>query len=486
MRPSDWYPLARFDPVSGDPVAVREAGAEYTRVAQQIELAAADLRAIAAEMDGGSDAVDEVEAKATRLADTIERAHGRYAAAGAALSAYADGLARAQELSLAAHTAAVTALRAQDEALASIAWWERMADLAPEPEVRDRYLVLADEARADLHTTDLQLDAARTDLRTAVAERDGAVSAVCAAIRGAMDRDDLHDTIWQDLGGGVQEAGLALWNGVDEVATVLAFAAVLLCWLPGVNGVLAAAATIAGALLLVRDSVNWATGNGSGQDVAASALGVVTFGIGRFAQQGIKLSVAAARGGRSLRASGLADDGVAAVTNPPALAAPAGSLLRAGVRESPTRGGTFSVLRSSELWHHMRPSMIVRDTWTDLRGGVDLVRAPGLYRPSADGHISRPVGDVTNPLQEYRVDVAKTWQENKLAGVFSAVGNDPAARALTATPDRVPGAGWVALSGGAQVVDGFGAVGPVLGKLPDVGDRDSSASPGATMRSGNW
>lgn len=461
MRPSDWYPLARFDPVSGDPVAVREAGAEYTRVAQQIELAAADLRAIAAEMDGGSDAVDEVEAKATRLADTIERAHGRYAAAGAALSAYADGLARAQELSLAAHTAAVTALRAQDEALASIAWWERMADLAPEPEVRDRYLVLADEARADLHTTDLQLDAARTDLRTAVAERDGAVSAVCAAIRGAMDRDDLHDTIWQDLGGGVQEAGLALWNGVDEVAAALAFAAVVLCWLPGVNGVLAAAATIAGVLLLVRDSVNWATGNGGGGDVAASALGVVTFGIGRFAQQAIKLSVAAARGGRALRATGMADDSAGALNSVGGPRA-SGVALSGDIAARGAEPAVAGVLRSGQLWRTMAPGAIARDTWNDLRAGVDLVRAPGLYRPSADGHVPRPVDAVEGPVREYGKEVVHTWQENKVAGLLVAVGNETAARGLTGAPGAGKIGPWVALSGGVQVVEMTCGVAPTL------------------------
>ncbi|MCC2315313.1 hypothetical protein [Cellulomonas xiejunii] len=296
-----------FDPVAGDPVAVRAAGEEYARVAARIEAAAADLRAIAAEMDGRAVAVGEVEARATRLADTIERAHGRYAAAGAALVTYADALGRAQELSSTAHGAAVAALRAQDEALASIAWWTRMADQAPDPVVRDRYLALVEDARAELRLTDVQLEAARTDLRVAVAQRDGAVSTACAAIRGAMGGDDLHDTIWQDLGGGTQEVGLSLWNGVDEVAAALALAAVALCWLPGVNGVLAAAATIAGVLLLARDSVNYATGNSSGREVGASALGVVTFAVGRFAQQAIRLSVASARGGRALQHSGLAE-----------------------------------------------------------------------------------------------------------------------------------------------------------------------------------
>lgn len=300
-RPSDWYPLAVLDPVSGDPERVRSAGAEYARVARQIEVAADELRAIATEMDGGSGAVEEVRAKASRLADTIERAHGRYAATGEALLTYAGALAHAQALSAAAHAAAVGALQAQDEALASIAWWTRLADRATSPADVQRYRASAEAARTDLALADAHLDQARADLRVAVAQRDGAVDAACAAIRGAMAADDLHDTLGQDIGGGLQESGLAVWNGVDEVATRLAWAAVLLCWVPGANGVLGAAATIAGVVLLVRDSVDLATDHGSADDVRASAVRVATLGVGRFAQRGMELSVAAARGAGGLR-----------------------------------------------------------------------------------------------------------------------------------------------------------------------------------------
>ena len=92
----------------------------------------------------------------------------------------------------------------------------------------------------------------------------------------------------------MQEVGLALWNGVDEVADALGVLSVVLCWVPGANGVLAAGATIAGVAVLARDSVDLATGNGSAADVRGSAVGVAPFGVGRFAQQAIRLSVASA------------------------------------------------------------------------------------------------------------------------------------------------------------------------------------------------
>lgn len=471
-RPADWYPLAALDPVSGDPERVLAAGEEYARVARQIERAADELRAIASEMDGSSAAVDEVDDKATRLADTIERAHGRYRAAGSALQTYADSLADAQRISLDAHTAAVTALRAQDEALASVAWWTRMAERATEPPVRDRYLALADDARTDLAVADARLDAARADLQVAVRRRDQAVAVACGAIRGAMDRDDLHDSLGQDLGGGVQEVGLALWNGTDEVAMALSFAAVALCWVPGVNGVVAAAATLAGFAVLARDAVNVATGNGGWDDVRASAVGVAAFGLGRFAQQGVRLAVASERGGRALRHSGLADGVVGDVAAPRAVGEVTGDL---GVVPSRVQTGSLAarsfepgaaaVLRSGVLWRSMTPGAILRDTWNDLRGGVDLVRAPGLYRPSARGHVARPVDAVQSPLSEYRQEVLTTWSQNRAAGILTATGNEAAARGL-ASGAGVSSMGWVVTSGAVQVVEGACGLSPIAPGTP--------------------
>ncbi len=462
MRPVDWYPLAYLDPVAGDPDGIRGAGHEYRRVAWQIAGAADDLRQmsteLAADRDGGSAAVAEVEAKAARLADTIERAHARYVAAGDALLTYADALAAAQEASLVAYDQAVAAVRTQDVALDSIRRWSRLADDADDPQVERRYLGMVDHARTDLAGADTALDTARATLRTAVASRDEALALACAAIRGAMARDDLHDTIWQDLGGGVQEAGLAVWNGVDEIADALTIASVALSWLPGANAVLGAGATIAGAALLLRDSVDYATGNGSAQDVRASALGVATFGVGRFAAKGIELSVAATRGGRAARQLGLSSD---AADVGPGVAQGSGRAVGYGAQALVTRTRATDALRSPVLWSHMRPSTVARDTWQDLRGGVDLVRAPGLYRPSASGHVQRPVDTVVNPLREYRTEVAHTWAEHKGAGVFAAVGNESAARALSATKDGAGALGWATVSGGVQVVETVSAWAPL-------------------------
>lgn len=447
-RPQSRYPLAVFDPVWGDPERVRTAGEDYLQLAATIAQSADDLRTIAAEMDGSSAAVDEVDVKATRLADTIERAHGRYAAAGRALVTYSQPLARAQELSLAALDRAVAALRAQDEAMSGVVRWTRFA--TDDPVSRARYLALADDARAEVLRTDDELEAARKDLRAAESLRDAAAATACAAILDAIGRDDLHDTIWQDLGGGAQEVGLFLRNGVDEVDEVLSVAAVALCWLPGVNAVAAAASTVAGVLVLVRDSVNLATGNGSWDEVRTSAIGVLTFGLGRFAERGARLSVAVARRARGLRA-GNATDGARGVVES---SSAAGRVAERGVIARSDRfAAVGSALRSRELWAAMTPGAIARDTWTDLRSGVDLARAPALYRPTAAGHVARPVDTVANPLREYTTEVSKTWAESRAAGVLVAVGNEAAAQAMAPSRHITPRYGWAALSGGVQVVE---------------------------------
>lgn len=400
-RPQSRYPLAVFDPVWGDPERVRTAGEDYLQLAATIAQSADDLRTIAAEMDGSSAAVDEVDVKATRLADTIERAHGRYAAAGRALVTYSQPLARAQELSLAALDHAVAALRAQDEAMSGVVRWTRFA--TDDPVSRARYLALADDARAEVLRTDDELEAARKDLRAAESLRDAAAATACAAILDAIGRDDLHDTIWQDLGGGAQEVGLFLWNGVDEV-----------------------------------------------DEVRTSAIGVLTFGLGRFAERGARLSVAVARRARGLRA-GNATDGARGVVES---SSAAGRVAERGVIARSDRfAAVGSALRSRELWAAMTPGAIARDTWTDLRSGVDLARAPALYRPTAAGHVARPVDTVANPLREYTTEVSKTWAESRAAGVLVAVGNEAAAQAMAPSRHITPRYGWAALSGGVQVVE---------------------------------
>jgi len=450
-----WYPLAPGDPLPGDPAAVRAAGEEYSRVADQIAAAAEELRAIGGGFLVCSDAVDEVETKALRLADTIERAHGRYAAAGAALVGYADGLAHAQDVSLQAREKAVAGLGAQESAQDDLLYYERRAmDSADEPDVAQRYWDLADTARANLRSADRTIEDARVLLDSAYVVRDDAAEVAKAAISAVVRADDLHDTVWQDLGGGFQEVGLAVWNSLDEVAAIAGVAALALCWVPGLNAALAAIATIAGAVVLIRDVINLATGNGSWAEVGWSALGMLTFGIGRVAGAGLRAAANANRASQGLRITLGAADEAADVAQAASRAeaatttAVSGSAIPVSAQMAPS-----SILRPRGLWNSLKPSAVASDLATDIRGGAQMLQAPGLYVAQRPGlHVARPVDAVSNPFTEARVALATTWSQSRTAALFQMLGNDAAARdAAYLLQCGDPASAWLVTTGTTQV-----------------------------------
>lgn len=443
------------DPTSGDPVAVREAGLEYQRVAAQIEAAAQDLRGIASGFSERSVAIDEVEAKAGRLAGQIERAQGRYATTGAALVGYADGLALAQVVSLKALTAARTAAQAQSTAQDDVYLWSRRADQAADPFLVAQHTGRADAARRVLVGTDQHLEDARAQMREAMNIRDTAAEAARAAIRAVVDGDDLHDTIWQNLGGGTQEVGLWVWDHVDEAATLIGVLALVLCWVPGLNVALAGLATIAAALVFVRDGVNLATGNGSWGEFGLSALGVVTFGIGRVATKGLQMATRSTRLAQGLRGAVAAEESVEAATTTARATASAANGARRVITENAGSDRTGSILRSGELWSVLKPSAVWADTMGDLRGGVQMFRAPGLYSAQLPGlHVSQPLTSVSNAFVEGSTTLSSTWQANRGAFAFQLVGKEDAARGTIFLAEHGgPGEGWLWSTGATQAVE---------------------------------
>ncbi|MFS0703631.1 hypothetical protein AB6N23_03840 [Cellulomonas sp. 179-A 9B4 NHS] len=420
-RPFTWYPLHHADPVPGDPAAVRAAGHEHERVAAQIATAADELRAIAGGIAVTSQAVDEVAARAGALADTIERAHARYAAAGRALVAYADGLERAQALSLQARDQATAAMAASGTAADDLRYFRvREEESQDEPEVAALMAAQVDQSRAALVRADRQLDDARDLLAHARAVRDDAAETARAIIAAAVRADDLHDTFWQDVRGGVEESGLAVWNGMDEFATGLSIAALALCWVPGVNAAVAAVATVAGAVVLVRDVILLAQGNGSVQDVVFGAAGLVSFGAGRVLGQGLRTATNANRAAQGARAATATTVGSAAhnaASSTGRAAATAAQRVRPSVRPAGGAG----------LASALSPRAMLRDLASDVRDGAGAVVA-ATRGPAAAGVHAAGTGALRNPVLEGGNAIKAAWGQNRLAGALRAVGNEDAAR----------------------------------------------------------
>lgn len=454
---SSWYPLHHEDPVPGDPVALRDAGEEYHRVAEQIAASADSLRAIAGSAEQRSDAVDEVTSKARRLADQIERAYARYSATGTALVQYAEVLAHAQELSLQAREQAQRAVAVQEAAQEDLWYFQRREhESADEPELARVLGTQVANARASMVRADRELEDARVLLEWARAVRDDAADVARAAIQAVVRADDLHDTVWQDLGGGVHEAGSAVWNGLDEVATALGVLALVLCWVPGLNVALAALATIAGAVVLVRDVVNLATGNGSWAEVGWSALGVVTFGVGRVATKGLRMATDANRAARGVRGARQAEQARRAVDEAVDVAgAPVragGVASRAGRRSLPTpvSRGTVDILRSRELWRTLKPSEVARDLGTDLRHGVSRFRTASPSSRRVDPLRS---ADDVGAIGEQWAKAAERWPRSRYAALLEMRGHHGAARDVEflARQGELSGSSWTYWTGAVQV-----------------------------------
>lgn len=303
-RPVDWSPLAGSDPVPGDPDRVEELGRHYRKVAATINEAAAKLRRIAAGYDGmESDSVDAVRANAEKVADDIIRAHERYDGVGQALTGYAPQLRDAQSESVAALRQAKDAEAAQASANRTAeAAQARVDSAAPGADTTadqgdHRRAQGAAEAAGDA------LTAARKRLNHATEARDRAAQRAIGGINEVKNSGDLNDNWWDNWGAKVVKAIVKV---ADAVAMVFGVLALLSLLIPGIGPVLAAFfGTIALAASLVSLAGNLAlapTGYAEWSDVMWSVAGVLSFGIGRAAIAGLKVSVKGARGAARMAA----------------------------------------------------------------------------------------------------------------------------------------------------------------------------------------
>ena len=384
-----WYPLAWTDPVPGDPVAVRAAGQEYTAVAERIAQAAGDLRTLTAGITQTSQAVEQMQARAAETAERISTAHDRYQATGTALVDYADALDHAQGLARDALEVARRAAQAIDTADADVRRWATQALDETDTAQAASDEQLAETARHTRQQAEHTLDQARHTLEQARHIRDAAAQVARDLIEATIGTDSLADTLWTGLtraagavGAWFTDAGHWLFDHIDEIATVLGVAALLLAWVPVLGQALAAAALIAGALQLARDTYLALTTDTGWSDVALGALGMITFGIGRLTTQGLRIATNTARahqGLRTLPVTGQAT-GAATITSASAAGRAARVVTRATLRLSQK-----PAWRSVDLWSVMRPAAIVRDLASDLTGIATVVKNPGMFLTSKVG-----------------------------------------------------------------------------------------------------
>jgi hypothetical protein len=147
------------------------------------------------------------------------------------------------------------------------------------------------------------LVAARRRLNAAIETRDQAAQRAMGGINDVKNSGDLNDSAWDNWGAKVVKVIVKVADAVAVVAGILALVSLLI---PGIGPVLAALfGTIALAASLVSLAGNLAlapTGYAEWSDVMWSVAGVLSFGIGRAAIAGLKVSVKGARGAARMAA----------------------------------------------------------------------------------------------------------------------------------------------------------------------------------------
>ena len=305
MRPRDWHPLAAADPLPGDPVQVAAAARRYADLAVEIERQAADLVAMAHDIDLESEAVEALQVQAQEVGRRLARAGRRYRTVGAALRTWGPALQECQERGDAALARAQRAQRAIDalppERVELFGELERVLPSRPQVDVgpaRPDPSRIEAAARAEAED---EIRAARRMLHDAQELRDDAGRRAVEAVRRAGEGDGLDDSRLDRVTAQVAGAAGALldvvrvlspqlaWiaEALSTVSTVAGLLAMTLALIPtfaAAAGVLAVAGLVAAVVVLAIHAAMWAAGTATGGQVAKDALGVV---LGRFGARGL-------------------------------------------------------------------------------------------------------------------------------------------------------------------------------------------------------
>ncbi|MFC8597676.1 polymorphic toxin-type HINT domain-containing protein [Isoptericola sp. NPDC057191] len=300
MRPADWSPVGLdSDPTPGDPVLVLAGGQDYLEVAGSIDDAAGAM----ARLDVAGTISQAVDALMETKEDTISeirRAHSRYQATGEALVDYASALERVQAETLAALQRARQAKDAADSAAGSRERYQDLADSTTDAEEKREYQQHADRSGSDAHDAQGQVAAARSDVESAVGDRDRAANDAVSRIEDITSNDDLNDSWWDDWGSKVVAA---IADIADLVSTIAGLLAIVVAFIPVVGtalaGVLIVVAAVAAIVSALANLTLAATGERSwaeaGIAIAGAALSVI--GLGGAAKAATGLSKAAFKQG---------------------------------------------------------------------------------------------------------------------------------------------------------------------------------------------
>jgi len=303
------------DIVPGFPFEVHTAADQYETTGTTIATLIGPMDSIG-QGDEVSEAATALRGKVKKISGRLTTVGQRYAGLATALETYAQVLDASKYQAQQALIDATTALTDRDTADGDLAAWvrryperhegedgevpvlsygiDRRPHLKPGGWQRDSTL---EEIEGRQSTCDTKIDTARTEISGAWTTFRAAVGQVLVDL-SALHDDGLDDGLrdkaarWgHDLH--LDDARNWVSDHLDDIATVLGVAALVLCWVPVLGQVLEIAAAVASLAVLARDVTVLCQGGATGKDwltAGVDLLGVASFGFGRVAGKGLQIA----------------------------------------------------------------------------------------------------------------------------------------------------------------------------------------------------
>lgn len=282
---TDWAPIAKRNPIDGDPYALGELAHHFAERAETIRDVINGLR----QLDTGEDRMQAaaLDALIEQRDDVIPRLallETRYDTAAGALRRYCPVLEQAQEMADDAQRRSWAAQRDIDRLEQEI---EHRA-AAPVPGTAPEAPLPGPDPEAALAAARAVIDDARRLLEDAVDLRDRGEAGAAQAIDDATD-DDLRNPrrgFFGTIGEGL--AAAADWAAdhfpsLAEISSTLGMVSGALALVGFVFPPVATVAAAVGAVKLAVDVALMARGDGNWLDIATGVVGLATFGLGRIA-----------------------------------------------------------------------------------------------------------------------------------------------------------------------------------------------------------
>lgn len=309
-RPKNWDPLSDSDPTPGDPKAIREELKHFKHVAKTLRSQAQALKKISAEKDLKGRYARDLQDKAGTLEKHLREVAERYERVHAPLEGWANEL---EEI--------------QDESLKLLKKARHEENDAPDKEGKRG----ASGPTKDDDSTANKLASVITHYQERAQHYSGKITSVV--------HDIIQDSTWESLKEDVGDALHNKWvKKFFELASWIATGVALIGIFCTPWGWLTALALGLTALIMTKDAIALATGNGSIYDVSLDVLVLATMGMGRVAGQGMRFARDSAKGAAIRSASQQASQKVVRSSRTPL--GRVRSLLGGGTKNRATRAGS--------------------------------------------------------------------------------------------------------------------------------------------------